>query len=181
MPNWAIDYVTVATTRGYMSVDPADGERLFRLRVHIPGFAWEIGATDDLGLLVDVIAAWRDGVALDVLAAEFEFLELEEFAGALDRGEPTSSQWADLLSSDDDSGDLLRRLHADEGLRTMFPTITHRAVRLRVDPMDWRSHHVLVYEVDTERYMTEGPGAPRAEVPAGDLIRHLRAALDEGQ
>ncbi|WP_050372990.1 hypothetical protein [Streptomyces acidiscabies] len=129
VPDWAIDYVRVPTTRGYVSVDPSDEERLFRVRVHIPGFSWEIGATDDFGLLVDAIAAWRDGVPFDVLAGEFAFLELDEFVGALDRGEPTAAQWTDLLASE--PGDLLRLLHADDVLRNMFPVISPRGPRAR--------------------------------------------------
>ncbi|MGJ5890525.1 hypothetical protein DF268_31805 [Streptomyces sp. V2] len=179
VPDWATEDVTVETTRGYVSVDPSDEERLFRVRVHIPGFAWEIGATDDLGLLVDVIAAWRDGVPLDVLAEEFAFLELEEFAGALDRGEPTAAQWTDLLSSDSGPGDLLRRLHSDEVLRNMFPTVTHGAVRLRVDPLNRASRQVLVHDLREGRYEVLRPGTAWAEVSAEDLVPHLRAALDE--
>jgi len=178
VPDWATDDVTVETTRGYVSVDLSDEERLFRVRVHIPGFDWEIGATDDLGLLVDAIEAWRDGAPLDVLAAEFAFLELGEFAGALDRGEPTEAQWADLLSSDSGPADLLRRLHSDATLRDMFPTITHGAVRLQVDPLNWASQQVLVHELSDGRYEVLRSGAAWEEVSAAALVPHLRAAFD---
>ncbi|MCX4410236.1 MULTISPECIES: hypothetical protein [unclassified Streptomyces] len=96
----------------------------------------------------------------------------------------TASQWAELLSSDFNrrQWNLLRRLRADEVLRDMFPTISHGAVRLCVDAMDGRSRQVLVDEVNGELYevMRVGvPGASWVEVPAGDLIAYLRAALNE--
>jgi len=176
--------VTVGTTRGYVSVDPSPEERVFRVRVHIPGFAWEIGATDDPGLLAEMLAAWQEGVAFGELAARFEFLELDEFVRALEDGEPTSSQWSELLSSDVYRGqrDLLRRLHADEVLRTMFPVISHGAVRLRVDAMDRASRHVRVYEAEPGRYEARRPEWETVvweEVPSGELITYLRARLIE--
>lgn len=64
----------------------------------------------------------------------------------------------------------------------MFPTVTHGAVRLRVDPLDVTSRQVLVHELDGERYeiMRAGvPGAAWVEVSAGDLIASLRVALHE--
>ncbi|GAA2627644.1 hypothetical protein [Streptomyces vastus] len=185
------DAIIIDTARGLVSVVPATEERLFRVRVLIPGFtwespgfSWEIGSTDDLGLLVEAVAAWREGMPLDELAARFEFLELDEFARALERGEPTSLQWSDLLSSDFHrrQWNLLRRLHADEVLRNMFPTITHGAVRLCVDLFDGASRQVLVHDLDGERYEVIRPGVPGAdwvEVPTGDLITYLRAALNQ--
>ncbi|GAA3788826.1 hypothetical protein GCM10022403_024050 [Streptomyces coacervatus] len=185
------DIIGIETTRGTMSVVPATEERLFRVRVHIPGilwdvpgFNWEIGATDDFGLLVEAVVAWREGVPIDELAARFTFLELDEFAGAIERGEPTSSQWDALLSSDFHrrQWNLLRRLHADEVLRHMFPTISHGAVRLCVDLFDGASRQVLVYEPSEESYEVIRPGVPGAdwvEVPTGDLIAYLRTALTQ--
>ncbi|MER7109303.1 hypothetical protein [Streptomyces sp. NPDC000229] len=181
---WDTDVVRIETARGFVSVDPATDERLFRVGVHIPGFTWEIGATDDLGLLVEAVAAWREGMPFEELEERFEFMDLEELARALEAGEPTSLQWSDLLSSDFYRGqwNLLRRLHADEVLRNMFPIVTHGAVRLRVDPLDTTSRQVLVHELDGERYevMRAGvPGAAWVEVSAGDLIASVRAALHE--
>ncbi|MFI6009830.1 hypothetical protein ACIBAG_13565 [Streptomyces sp. NPDC051243] len=191
LPPWATDAIGIETARGLLSVHPAADERLFRVRVLIPGFtwdspgfSWEVGSTDDLGLLVGAIAAWREGVPFDELAARFEFLELDEFTRALETGEPTSSQWSDLLSSEFHrrQRNLLRRLHADEVLRNMFPTITHGAVRLRVHQLDGTSRQVLVHELEGDRYEVIRPGEPGAawvEVPTGDLIAYLRAALTE--
>ncbi|GHH13615.1 hypothetical protein GCM10018780_53750 [Streptomyces lanatus] len=64
----------------------------------------------------------------------------------------------------------------------MFPTITHGAVRLCVDLFDGTSRQVLVQELDGDRYEATRPGMPGAdwvEVPTGDLIAYLRAALSE--
>jgi hypothetical protein len=185
------DVIGIGTARGSLSVVPATEERLFRVRVHIPGiiwgtpgFTWEIGSTDNLGLLVEAVVAWREGVPFDELAARFTFLELDEFARALERGEPTSLQWANLLSTEFHrrQWNLLRRLHTDEVLRHMFPTISHGAVRLCVDLFDGTSRQVLVYEPDEERYEVIRPGVPGADwvdVPTGDLIAYLRAAVNE--
>ncbi|OIJ87094.1 hypothetical protein BIV25_39940 [Streptomyces sp. MUSC 14] len=191
LPPWESD--VIETARGFLSVHTATEERLFRLRVllagfaeGVPGFAWEIGSTGDLGLLVEAVAAWREGMPLDKLKARFEFLELDEFARAIESGEPTSLQWSGLLSSDFHrrQWNLLRRLHADEVLRNMFPSITHGAVRLRVDPFplpDGTKRQVLVHELDGERYEVRLglPGADWVEVPTGDLTAYLRAALSQ--
>ncbi|WP_394428004.1 hypothetical protein [Streptomyces sp. SGAir0957] len=62
----------------------------------------------------------------------------------------------------------------------MFPTITLRAVRLRVDPMNSTSRQVLVCEAAPERYEALRVGVPEAawtEVPAGELIACLRTSL----
>ncbi|WP_181806265.1 hypothetical protein [Streptomyces shenzhenensis] len=192
VPSPIDDIVGVETARGILSVVLATEERLFRVRVHIPGitwdtpgFTWEIGSTDNLGLLVEAVVAWREGVPFDELAARFTFLELDEFARALDKGEPASLQWAELLSTEFHrrQWNLLRRLHADEVLRRVFPTISHGAVRLRVDLFDGASRQVLVHEPDADRYEVILPGVPGAdwvEVPTGDLIAYLRAALNQG-
>ncbi|MFJ4341236.1 hypothetical protein [Streptomyces sp. NPDC088915] len=181
LPSWATDPLAVDTTRGYLSVDLAPEERLFRLRVHIPDFGWDIGSTDDLGTLVEAIAAWWEGVPYDELAARFGFLDLDGFTGALAAGEPTATQWAGLLSSAYYRGqrDLLRRLHADGALRNAFPTMSHRAVRLQVDPMHRESRQVLVYERRDGHYEVVRAGAAPTEVPDDALIAHLRAALYE--
>lgn len=185
------DGIIIETARGSVSVVPATDERLFRVAVHIPGFTWdipgfnwEIGSTDDLELLKEAVIAWREGVPFDALAARFTFLELDEFARALERGEPTSSQWANLMSAEfhRKQWNLLRRLHADEVLRNMFPSISHGGVRLCVDLFDGASRQVLVYEPDEQRYEVIRPGTPEAdwvEVPTGELIAYLRAALNK--
>ncbi|MFE3525062.1 hypothetical protein ACFXOD_26190 [Streptomyces sp. NPDC059161] len=191
LPPWESDRIVIETTRGFVSVAPAAEERLFRVRVHIvgfaveaPGFAWDIGSTGDLGLLVEALAAWREGVPLNELKARFEFMELDEFARAVETGEPTSLQWSGLLSSDFHRGqwNLLRRLRADEVLRNMFPSITHGAVRLNADPLDSTSRQVLVDELDGERYEVIRAGVPGAdwvEVSTGELIAYLRAAFNK--
>ncbi|MGW0120663.1 hypothetical protein [Streptomyces sp. NPDC003327] len=180
---WAEEATGIETTRGYLSVFAAAGERLFRLRVHIPDHGWDIGGTEDLGALVEALAAWREGVPLGELEVRFGFLDLAGYAGALDAGEPTASQWSGLLSSAYYAGqrDLLRRLHADGALRRAYPTMTHRAVRLRVDPMDWASRQVMVREEETGRPEVLRVGVPGAEewteVPGDALTAHVRAAL----
>jgi hypothetical protein len=178
------DGVTIETARGFVSVGLAAEERLFRMGIRIPDFAWEIGSTEDLGLLVEAVSAWREGMSFDELQARFEFLDLDEFARALERGEPTSPQWSALLSSDFYRGqrDLLRRIHSDETLRGFFPLISHGAVRLQVDALDGASRQVLVAELDRERFeviRVGVPGATWVEVPAADLIAYLRAALNQ--
>ncbi|MFE6456799.1 hypothetical protein [Streptomyces cinereoruber] len=96
----------------------------------------------------------------------------------------TWPQWAGLLSSAYHRGqrDLLRRLHADAVLRNAFPTMTHRAVRLRMDPMGGASRQALVHEPEDGRYEVMRVGATWAtwtEVPDDDLTAHLWAALYE--
>jgi hypothetical protein len=181
---WAHGVIGIETPRGYLAVGMATEERLFRLGVHIPDFRWEIGATGDLGLLVEAVAAWREGLPFDVLAARFPFMDLNELAGDLARGEPAASQWSALLSTEyyRRQWDLLRRLHSDGVLRRMFPTVSHGAVRLRVEALDAAGRQVLVHQDDGGRHEVRRVGVPEdvwTEVPTGDLIAYLRAALTE--
>ncbi|MEU8675741.1 hypothetical protein [Streptomyces sp. NPDC048560] len=179
------DGAVTETTRGYVSIDPAAGERLFRLSTGIPGFAWAIGATGDLELLVDAVAAWRAGMPFDALEAEFAFLDLAGLTGALAAGEPAASQWSRLLATEfhREQWDLLRLLRADVTLRGFYPDISHRAVRLQVDGLDATSRQVLVADPGDgppgERYEVRvgEPGATWAEVPAADLTAYLRRRL----
>ncbi|MEV8529611.1 hypothetical protein AB0451_36805 [Streptomyces sp. NPDC052000] len=191
LPPWATDSVVVETTRGLLSVHPSTERRLFRLRVEIigfavdaPGFSWNIGATDDLERLVESVAAWGNGTPLDELKERFEFLDLDVFTRSFENKTPTSLQWSGLMSSEfhQKQWNLLCRLHADEVLRDMFPSITHGAVRLRVDPLDATSRQVQVCELDEERYQMLRVGVPEADwidVPADGLIARLRAALHD--
>ncbi|WP_406136650.1 alpha/beta fold hydrolase [Streptomyces sp. NBC_01089] len=110
-------------------------------------------------------------------------MELGEFARALEVGELTPLQWSELLSSDFHrrQWNLLHRLHADEVLRNMFPSLTHGSVRLRVDALDATSRQVLVHELSGERYEVinaEVPGADWDGVSTGDLIAYLRDSLE---
>ncbi|MFE4862978.1 hypothetical protein [Streptomyces sp. NPDC056670] len=191
LPPWAADIISIETTRGFIAIDPSTEQRLFRVRVHIPGFSettagfsWNIASTDDLDQLVEMVAAWRQGMSVKELKARFEFMDLDEFARAIAAGEPTSLQWSGLLSSEfhRNQWNLLRRLHTDEVLRNAFPSITHGAVRLRLDPLDSTSRQVLVHEVDGERHevMRVGVhGADWVEVESGGLIPYLRTQLSK--
>ena len=115
LPPWESD--VIETARGFLSVHTAAERRLFRLRVDIigfaegvPGFAWDIGSTDDLGLLVQAVAAWRGGMPLDELKARFEFLKLDEFARAIEnaidhaRRRPPASGSISVAGRDEASG-----------------------------------------------------------------------------
>ncbi|MEU6475459.1 hypothetical protein ABZ858_00975 [Streptomyces sp. NPDC047017] len=56
-------------------------------------------------------------------------------------------------------------------------------MRLRVDPLEGTSRQVLAHESVGQRYDALCVGVPEAawdEVPTGDLIAYLRAALNEG-
>ncbi|MFI8519762.1 hypothetical protein ACIGEZ_18275 [Streptomyces sp. NPDC085481] len=178
------EVVRIQTSRGVVMVDPADGERLFLLGIHIPGHTWPIGSTDDLGSVVEAVVAWRDGLPYDEFQARFPFARLDDFRRSVDSGEPTAQAWAELLSTDYHRAQwpLLRLLHADETLRGCFPSITHRAVRLRVDALDAGSRQVLVSEEESERYEVFAVGVPGATwvpVPPGELTDHVRELLKE--
>lgn len=176
--------VRIETGRGVVSVGLAAEERLFLIGIHLPGFTWATGSTDDLGLLVEAVAAWRKGIPLDDFEAKFEFMTLDEFARVLEIGDPAPLQWSHLLSSDFYSSqwNLLNRIHSDDVLRDLFPTVTHGVVRLRVDPLDGSSRQFLVKELAEERYQVMMVGEPEAiwiEVPADGLVAYLRVLRDE--
>ncbi|MFJ8104622.1 hypothetical protein [Streptomyces sp. NPDC096132] len=177
--------VRIGTDRGVVSVGLAAEERLFLIGIHTPGFTWALGSTDDLGRAVEAVAAWRAGVPLVDFEGAFEFMELDEFAPALEAGNPAPLQWSRLLSSDfhADQRSLLNRIHEDDRLRLLFPTITHGVVRLRVDAMDGGSRQFLVRELPGMRYevMTVGAETDWLEVSAADLIAHLRGLQGEEQ
>ncbi|MFB8420147.1 hypothetical protein ACFC63_32100 [Streptomyces albidoflavus] len=190
LPRWGTDAFSCQTARGYTSVCPATDEHRFHIRVHVTpspveagsGFSWDIGSTNDLGAVVEAVAAWQEGMSLDDLSTRFTFLELAEFAEAVESGAPTALQWEDLLSCDAyrEQRGLLRRPHADEVLGNMFPVVSHRAVRLRVDPLDLTSPHLHVHEAEEGRYLVQYGGWPDdgwREVPSGELVACLRAAL----
>ncbi|MFE9563365.1 hypothetical protein ACFYM0_19905 [Streptomyces sp. NPDC006487] len=172
----------IDTVRGVVSVDLSTEQRNFLVSVYVPEFTWPIGSTDDLGLLVEALTAWREGMAFDEFEAKFTFVRLDAFVRAIENGEPASAQWADLLSSEfhRPQWDLMRRIHEDETLRVFYPTISHGAVRLRVDAADGASRQVLVQELGEKSYKVLRVGVPAStwvEVPAGDLIAYLRTAL----
>ncbi|USQ88301.1 hypothetical protein NFX46_33870 [Streptomyces phaeoluteigriseus] len=177
--------VRIETDRGVISIGLAAEERLFLIGIHTPGFTWATGSTDDLGSAVEAVAAWREGTPLDDFEARFAFMRLDEFARPLAAGNPTPLQWSRLLSSDfhADQRNLLNRVHADERLRLLFPTVTHGVVRLRVDPLDGGSRQFLVQEVAQDRYRVETVGDTETAcvtVPAADLVAYLRV-LEEQQ
>lgn len=176
------EVVRIDTSRGVVMVDPAEGERLFLLGIHIPEHTWPIGSTDDLGSVVEAVVAWRDGLPYDEFEARFAFVRLDAFRRSIDSGEPTAQAWADLLSAEfhREQWPLLRLLHADETLRGCFPSITHRAVRLQVDALDAESTQVLVSEEEPERYEVRAVGVPGADwvpVPPGELVAYVRDLL----
>ncbi|MFE1380580.1 hypothetical protein ACFW6S_16720 [Streptomyces sp. NPDC058740] len=178
------EVVRIQTSRGVVMVDPAEGERKFLLAIHIPDHTWPIGSTDDLGSVVEAVVAWRDGLPYDEFEARFAFLRLDDFRRAIDSGEPTAQAWADLLSAEfhRDQWPLLRLFHADGMLRGCFPSISHRAVRLRVDALDAASRQVLVSEEEPGRYEVRAVGVPGATwvpVPPGDLVAYVRDLLTE--
>jgi hypothetical protein len=174
--------VSVETERGVISINLAADERLFLIGINSPGFIWAAGATDDLELLVQAVAAWHEGASAEAFQSEFSFMQLGEFARALEAGDPTPLQWSELLSSDFHSKqrNLLTRIHADAELRQFFPTITHGVVRLRVDALDGGSRQVLVDELDKDRYAVKPvgqPGAAWVEVAGAHLVEYLREHL----
>lgn len=174
----------VETVRGVLSVDLSAEGRSFLVSVYVPEFTWPIGSTDDLGLLVEAVTAWREGMAFDEFEEKFPFVRLDAFVRAIENGEPATAQWSELLSSEflRPRRDLLRRIHEDETLRVFYPTVSHGAVRLRVDAADGASRQVLVQELEGEPYkvlLVGVPGSTWVDVPAGDLIAYLRTALTQ--
>lgn len=181
-PGLDADIVRMETARGVLAVDLAPSERRFRISVYIPESTWPIGSTDNIGLLVEALAAWREGVPFDELRDAFEFLQLDEFIEMLESGEPTKSQWSNLFASEfySDQWGILRCIHADGMLRGFFPTVTHDAVRLRVNPLDGSSRQVLVRERNDGNYEVLRVGAAGEawdEVAPADLTGYLRRNL----
>ncbi|MFF4098391.1 hypothetical protein [Streptomyces sp. NPDC001903] len=73
--------VSIETGRGVLSVGLAADERLFLIGIHIPGFTWATGSTGEVGLLVEAVSAWREGISLDDFEAKFEFMRIGELTG----------------------------------------------------------------------------------------------------
>ncbi len=149
--------------------------------MHIPDFGWDIGSTDDLGALVEAIAAWREGVPYGELASRFGFLDLDGFTGALAAGEPTATQWAGLLSSAYYRGaagppappprgrDAAERVPDDDAPRGPPPG----------GPDALGEPPGPGVRAGDGHYEVLRAGTARTEVPDDDLIAHLREALYE--
>ncbi|MET9402688.1 hypothetical protein [Kitasatospora sp. NPDC002965] len=174
--------VRIITERGVVRVGLAAGRRLFMVGIHTPGFTWATGSTDDLGLLVEAVASWKAGMPLDAFESRFDFMELDEFARPLEARDPAPLQWSNLLSSAfyAKQWGLLNRVHGDGALRRLFPTVSHGTVRLRVDPMDGESRHLLVREAGPGLYELRAVGDPASDwvtVGADDVVARLRGVL----
>ncbi|TDC70780.1 hypothetical protein E1200_04015 [Actinomadura sp. GC306] len=152
-------------------------ERLFSMIVSQKRFLYATGGTDDLASVVKVISFWFEGSTLTELTARFPFMSHTRMAASFEQGDAVDFQWQALLEDDDflEIRPLLFAVHTVEGLRSLFPLISHNTqLRLHDDVNLRNARQFWVTMQSGGRYRVElRGGLPRAEI-----VDSLAAAID---
>jgi hypothetical protein len=177
--------VNITTSRGSVFISLAAKERQFLVSIrHSPGFGWAHGSTADLGMLADMVAAWHDGISLDEFEARFEFMQLDEFARAIESETVTELQWSKVLTSDMYvwQRPVLEAARDDEVLGGLFPTVSHGTIRLRSDLYGTGVvGHLLIDRLEEDVYRITVVGAsepPFIATSMADAINFARNRSD---
>lgn len=125
----------LTSARGTIMVYLGAEERRFYISIADVQHSWTEGATDDVGAVVEVADAWRNGVTLRELNSRFPFMEYSDLAQAYEDGDPVAIQWGALLHGDEfaEYRQLTREVYADERLRSLFPFYSMGMLRLSKD------------------------------------------------
>ncbi|MEW2635709.1 DUF6193 family natural product biosynthesis protein [Streptomyces sp. NPDC048389] len=91
------------------------------------------GATGSLEVAVEVAHAWRSGMPLAEMAAEWEFLTVTPEALAHDQGKAVEFEWASIqrLPANLIDQDLVAAAFRSPELRSLFPIVTHGSLQFR--------------------------------------------------
>lgn len=159
------------SARGTLRVSLAAESRTFFLGVHERRFVWAEGATEELDPLVDAIAAWRGGMAVDDFAARFPFMTPGRLARAREAGDVVRAQWDWLRTAEVHAGerDLLTAFHEDGRFDGLFPVLTHGVLRLGFGGGDPAARAITVAPEDGAYRVTDtgvpDPGEVAASAP----------------
>ncbi|MFI9102510.1 DUF6193 family natural product biosynthesis protein [Streptomyces fildesensis] len=121
------------------------------------GFTWAEGATDDLGDLVEALAAWRDGVSVDDFAGMFTFMMPGRLARAHESGDPVLAQWNWLRTAEEFSEErpLVEAAYADGRFGYFFPVLSHGTLRLRSVHRQQGDEEVSITPLSGDSYRVE--------------------------
>ena len=122
----------IDSSRGTASIQLGRQSRAFYVGIQGQGFTWVDGATDDLDVLVEALAAWCDGMPLNSFAERFTFISLGRLAKAHEVGDPTLAQWNWLRTAEEfiNERPFVEAVHADGRFRELFPNLSHGTLRL---------------------------------------------------
>lgn len=118
-----------------MSAYLSDDEHRFRIIVTRSPQVWAAGLADSLDAVVDVAVAWCAGMRLRDAVRRFPFLATTGLELAFEAGTHVEYRWSVFLGNTDEYPNmqpLLRAVHADDRLRTLFPSVSHDE-ELRLD------------------------------------------------
>ncbi|MGG2461618.1 DUF6193 family natural product biosynthesis protein [Streptomyces sp. RGM 3693] len=162
----------VKSERGPILVFLGAEERWFSISIEGDGHQWAGGGTDDLLTVIKVLEAWRRGVGLKELRTRFSFMHYDDLAEAREAGDPVSFQWIRLLADEQFSSarPLLRQIHSNGKLCTLFPAFSRGVLRLAKDYSDRTAGEISVTPLRGGHYRVEStdPGANGREVDSMD-------------
>ncbi|MBT1105684.1 MULTISPECIES: DUF6193 family natural product biosynthesis protein [Streptomyces] len=170
----------VDSNRGRISVSLGGGDRTFFLGIHQPGFTWADGATGDFRVLVEAVAAWRAGMAVDEFVGKFSFVTLGRLARSLEGGDPIAAQWDFLRKSEVfvAERELIDSVYADDRFRRLFPALSHGTLRLSTDRLGAQgAREIHISPLVGGSYRVEDTASSIAKV-AASLKKALAAAAE---
>lgn len=112
------------------------------------------GSTDNFELVVDAISAWISGADSSQLVSRFEFLHVGPLAAAVESGDLAQEQWRRVLQSNELSTNLamLRGVHLDPFLATLFPVMSHGRLVLQTDPTAETTSSLFLVPMEANTY-----------------------------
>ncbi|MFF4245405.1 DUF6193 family natural product biosynthesis protein [Streptomyces sp. NPDC001822] len=171
--------------RGRMRVSFASRANRFTVTMDSGrGYVWASGSTADLFEVVGAMGHWRRGAKLEQLSEKFPFMEFDRLSKAYEDGNPVETQWDIVIGGGEFIGyrDLLLALHADPGLRTMFPFFSHWTLRMAKDCYDAQAGEILIKPSADVGYVIWSSAAPeqRKELRRlGDVVREAARMLGD--
>ncbi|MFI7182103.1 DUF6193 family natural product biosynthesis protein [Streptomyces anthocyanicus] len=147
------------SSRGRASIQLGSQSRTFYVVIQGQGFTWAEGATDDLGDLIEALAAWRDGISVDDFAERFPFMMPGRLARAHESGDSVPAQWNWLRTAEEFSEErpLVEAAYADGRFGYSFPTLSHGTLRLRLVRREQGAQEVSITPLSGGSYRVENP------------------------
>ncbi|QNP70223.1 hypothetical protein IAG44_12705 [Streptomyces roseirectus] len=145
------------SSRGRASVQLGSQSRTFYVAIRGDGFTWAEGATDDLGDLIEALAAWRDGISIGDFVEKFHFMTPGRLARIRESGDPVPAQWNWLRTAEEfhDERSLVEAFYADGRFNRFFPILSHGALRLRSVGLQQKAREVSVTPLSGGSYRVE--------------------------
>ncbi|GAA4233424.1 hypothetical protein GCM10022254_35850 [Actinomadura meridiana] len=122
----------IETGRGIILARIHVAERNFSVNIHDADVWIAGGTTADISQVLDVAAAWREGISLDSLENRFPFMKVTDLARVLASPDPVRAQWDYLRTAPvfHDDRVLVDAAFGNAVLRSFFPDLSHRTLQL---------------------------------------------------